>query len=175
MKIYIRLLVWPIWSCPASIWNYYLDKDFCKMNLLKVPNMCCGFHKMSCLPKESVHPSCNNNCFNFTLFTCWAWVNSIARMFCHWERLSCKSWLKKKKTDYLDHRLESAAIDSMWVSNFGWKSHQAYVIGLYCWDFSSRKVLHKRSMIIIIHTRDNIFNVVRPNCLHPRTREINLL
>ena len=28
-----------------------------------------------------------------------------------------------------------------------------------------------RSMKLIIHTRDNIFNVVRPNCLHPWTRE----
>ena len=37
--------------------------------------------------------------------------------------------------------------------------------------FQAEKYCTTRSIIIIIHTRDNIFNVVRPNCLHPRTRE----
>ena len=40
------------------------------INLLKMANMCSGFHKVGCLPKESMNSSCNNYCFNFTLLTC---------------------------------------------------------------------------------------------------------
>ena len=40
------------------------------MDLLEMPNMHGVFHKMSCLPKESVNTGCNNNSFNFTLLAC---------------------------------------------------------------------------------------------------------
>ena len=41
--------------------------------------------------------------------------------------------------------------------------------------FQTETYYTTRSMIIIIHTKDNIFNVVQPNCLHPWMKEKNLL
>ena len=41
--------------------------------------------------------------------------------------------------------------------------------------FQAEKYCTTRSIIIIIHTRDNMFNMIRPNYLYSRTREKNPL
>lgn len=67
-----------------------------KTNLLEMSNMCGILHEMSCFAKECMNSSCYHNCFNFTLLTCWTWINPITRILGYWKGFSSKCRLQEK-------------------------------------------------------------------------------
>lgn len=96
------------WQYFTWRWLYSRQKTFTRttlrtlqvlyMNLLKMSNMGCVFHKMSCLSKKGVNSSCNNYCLNFSLLASWTGIYSISRMFGDRKWLSSKSRLKHTET-----------------------------------------------------------------------------